>query len=119
MNVFEKFMNPPDSPYTKYRGVGFAPDRFIEMTKEYSKHFTYYCECLITQNGLIFLASPSHSVEAERLKKHGYHGLVMVWYEGICHDDMDDTPEKMTKAQVDAVKKLVEAGLVSGASYEN
>lgn len=55
MNVFEKFMNPPDSPYTKYRGIGFTPDQFI----------------------------------------------------------------KMTKAQVDAVKKLIEAGLVSGASYEN
>lgn len=116
MNVFEKFMNPPDSPYTKYRGVGFAPDRFIEMTKEYPKHFTYYCECLITQNGLIFLASPSHSVEAERLKKHGYQGLVMVWYEGIYPDD---TSKKITKAQVDAVKKLIEVGLVSGASYEN
>ena len=54
----------------------------------------------------------------ERLKKHGYHGLVMVWYEGICPDDMDDTPEKMTKAQIDTIKKLVEARLVSGASYE-
>lgn len=116
MNVFEKFMNPPDSPYTKYRGIGFTPDQFIKMTKEYQKCFTYYCECLITQNGLVFLASPSHSIEAERLKKHGYQGLVMVWYEGIYPDD---TSKKMKKAQVDAVKKLVEAGLVSGASYEN
>jgi hypothetical protein len=40
----------------------------------------------------------------------------MVWYEGICPDD---TSLKMTKAQIDAVKKLVEVGLVSGASYEN
>ena len=114
MNVFEKFMNPPDSPYTKFRGVGFTPDKFIEMTKQY--RFKYCCECVITQNGLIFLASPSHSLEVERLKKHGYRGLVMVWYEGICPDD---TSIKMTKAQIDAVKKLVEVGLVSGASYEN
>lgn len=118
MDVFEKFMNPPDSPYTKFRGVGFTPDEFIKMTKQYPRHFTYYCECLITQNGLVFLASPSHSIEAERLKKHWYHGLVLVWYDGICHDP-DDTSKKMTKAQVDAVKKLIGAGLVSGASYEN
>lgn len=37
------------------------------------------------------------------------------WY---ANDDMDDTPEKMTKAQIDTIKKLVEARLVSGASYE-
>lgn len=116
MNVFEKFMNPPDSPYTKYRGIGFTPDQFIKMTEEYKKCFTYYCECVITQNGLVFLASPSHDIEMQRLKKHGYRGLVMVWYEGICPDDMS---LKMTKAQIDAVKKLVEVGLVSGASYEN
>lgn len=116
MMMLEHIMNPPDSPYTKYRGVGFTPDKFIEMTKQY--RFKYCCECVITQNGLVFLASPSHSLEAERLKKHGYHGLVMVWYEGICPDDMDDTPEKMTKAQIDTIKKLVEARLVSGASYE-
>ena len=42
----------------------------------------------------------------------------MVWYEGICPDP-DDTSPKMTKEQIDTVKKLVEAGLVSGASYEN
>ena len=116
MNVFEKLMNPPDSPYTKFRGVGFTPDQFIKMTNEYKKCFTYYCECLITQNGLVFLASPSHSIEAERLKKHGYRGLVMVWYEGICRDD---TSTKMSKSQIDAVKRLIEAGLVSGANYED
>ena len=88
------------------------------MTKQYPAHFTYYCECVITQNGLVFLASPSHSLEAERLKKHGYHGLILVWYEGISPDP-DDTSPKMTKEQIDTVKKLVKAGLVSGASYEN
>lgn len=116
MMMLEHFINPPDSPYTKYRGIGFTPDQFIKMTKKYQKCFTYYCECLITQNGLVFLASPSHSIEAERLKKHGYQGLVMVWYDGIYPED---TSKKITKAQVDAVKKLIEAGLVSGASYEN
>lgn len=40
----------------------------------------------------------------------------MVWYQGIYPDD---TSKKITKAQVDAVKKLIEVGLVSGASYEN
>ena len=75
------------------------------MTKQYPASFTYYCECVITQNGLVFLASPSHSLEAERLKKHGYHGLVLVWYEGICPDP-DDTSPKMTKEQIDTVKKL-------------
>lgn len=39
----------------------------------------------------------------------------MVWYDGICRDDMSI---KMSKSQIDAVKKLVEVGLVSGASYE-
>jgi hypothetical protein len=115
MMMLEHIMNPPDSPYTKFRGVGFTPDKFIEMTKQYPAHFTYYCECVITQNGLVFLASPSHSLEVERLKKHGYRGLVMVWYEGICPND---TSTKMSKSQIDAVKKLVEVGLVSGASYE-
>lgn len=118
MPEYFMIMNPSDSPYTKFRGIGFTPDQFIKMTNEYKKCFTHYCECLITQNGLVFLASPSHSIEAERLKKHGYHGLVLVWYDGICHDP-DDTSIKMTKAQIDAVKKLVEVGLVSGASYEN
>lgn len=115
--ILEQFMNPSDSPYTQYRGIGFTPDEFIKMTKQYPKCFTCacYCECVITQNGLVFLASPSHDIEMERLKKHGYQGLVMVWYEGICRDDMST---KMSKSQIDAVKKLVEAGLVSGASYE-
>ena len=54
MMMLEHIMNPPDSPYTKYRGVGFTPDKFIEMAK----------------------------------------------------------------AQIDTIKKLVEARLVSGASYE-
>lgn len=118
MMMLDKFMNPPKSPYTKYRGVGFTPDQFIKMTKQYSAYFAYYCECVITQNGLVFLASPSHSLEVERLKKHGYRGLVLVWYEGICPDP-DDTSPQMTQEQIDTVKKLVEAGLVSGASYEN
>lgn len=113
MMMLEHIMNPPDSPYTKFRGVGFTPDKFIEMAKQY--RFTHCCECVITQNGLIFLASPSHRLEAERLKKHGYHGLVMVWYEGICPNDMST---KMSKSQIDAVKNLVEIGLVSGASYD-
>lgn len=69
MMMLDKFMNPPKSPYTKYRGVGFTPDQFIKMTKQYPACFAYYCECVITQNGLVFLASPSHSLEAERLKK--------------------------------------------------
>ena len=113
MMMLEHIMNPPDSPYAKFRGVGFTPDEFIKMTKQY--RFKYCCECVITQNGLVFLASPSHSLEVERLKKHGYRGLVMVWYEGICRDDMSI---KMSKSQIDAVKKLVEVGLVSGTSYE-
>lgn len=113
MMMLEHIMSSPDSPYTKFRGVGFTPDKFIKMTKQY--RFKYCCECVITQNGLVFLASPSHSLEVERLKKHGYRGLVMVWYEGIC---LDDTSTKMSKSQIDVVKKLVEVGLVRGASYE-
>lgn len=115
MMMLEHIMNPPDSPYTKFRGVGFTPDKFIEMAKQYPKCFTCYCECVITQNGLIFLASPSHSVEVERLKKHGYQGLVKAWHEGICRDD---TSLKITKSQIDAVKKLIEFGLVGGTSCE-
>lgn len=118
MPEYFMIMNPSDSPYTKFRGVGFTPDEFIKMTKQYPKCFVCYCECIVTQNGLVFLASPSHDIEMERLKKHGYRGLVLVWYEGICPDP-DDTSPKMTKSQIDAVKKLVEVGLVSGASYEN
>lgn len=118
MPEYFMIMNPSDSPYTKFRGIGFTPDEFIKMTRRYHQCFAHCCECVITQNGLVFLASPSHSLEVERLKKHGYRGLVLVWYEGICPDP-DDTSPKMTKAQIDTIKKLVETRLVSGASYEN
>ena len=30
MLILEQFMNPPDSPYTQYRGIGFTPDEFIK-----------------------------------------------------------------------------------------
>lgn len=35
MPEYFMIMNPSDSPYTKFRGVGFTPDEFIKMTRRY------------------------------------------------------------------------------------
>ena len=48
------------SPYERYRHIAFTLDEFLKMVKANKEHFINYCEIVITDNGLIFLASPSH-----------------------------------------------------------
>lgn len=78
--------NPKDlvgsetNPYEKYRHVAFTLDEFLNMVKAHRGYFIHYCEIVITRNGLIFLASPSHDSVVEWLKKKGFVDCISVWY---------------------------------------
>lgn len=95
-----------DHPYLKYRGVGFSLEPFIEMTRKYPGIFTNYCEIVMTENGIIYLAAPSHSYVEERLTKKGYSNLCTIWYKmAICH--------KLSPMQEKNIRALQDAGLLS------
>ncbi len=47
------------NPYERHRHVAFTLDEFLKMVKANKEHFINYCEIVVTDNGLISLASPS------------------------------------------------------------
>lgn len=95
-----------DHPYLKYRGVGFRLEPFIEMTRKYPGNFTHYCEIVMTENGIIYLAAPSHFYVEERLTKKGYSNLCTIWYKmAICH--------ALSPMQEKNIRALQDAGLLS------
>ena len=95
-----------EHPYLKYRGVAFQIEPFIEMTKKYPGNFTKYCEIVMTDNGLIYLAAPSHAYMEERLARRGFTNLCSIWYNmAMC--------QKLTIPQKKAIEELKKAGLLS------
>ena len=95
-----------DHPYLKYRGVGFRLEPFIEMTRQYPQDFTRYCEIVMTGNGIIYLAAPSHAYVEERLAKKGYEHLCNIWYNRVIGHEL-------TEEQRKAIHMLQEEGLLS------
>lgn len=95
-----------DHPYLKYRGIGFQLEPFIEMTRKYPQNFTRYCEIVMTGNGIIYLAAPSHSYVEERLAKKGMDHLCSIWYTRVIG-------EKLSDEQLKAIHALQDEGLLS------
>lgn len=100
------YEEPINNPYIKFRGVKFGVNSFISMAKKYPRNFVKYCEILITENGGIYLASPSHSYMEEKLLRKGYTSICNVWYSmAIGHH--------LSEQQQMILEKLKEARLLS------
>lgn len=101
------------NPYEKYRHVAFTLSEFLKMVKENREHFINYCEIVITENGFIFLASPSHDSVVEWLKKKGFVDCISVWYNdwgfGSC---VAKDYKKLTLSQWRILKSLDDHGLI-------
>lgn len=87
-----------DNPYLTYRHVGFSLDQFLKLTKEYPSEFMYYCEILITKNGIIFLASPSHEQVERWLRKKRFREICRVWYDYQEAPSFSHTQKKILNA---------------------
>ena len=94
-----------ENPYLTYAHVGFCREEFIKLTKAYEENFIAYCEIVITENGVIFLAVPSHGQVVKWLHKKGFRNICQVWY------DYAEAPS-MTKAQRKILDCLEEEGLI-------
>lgn len=100
------------NPYEKYRHVAFTLDEFLKMVKANKEHFINYCEIVVTDNGLIFLASPSHMDVAEWLRKKGFTNFILVWYNGFVSYDKENAM-KLTASQMKVLSALLDHGLIS------
>lgn len=94
-----------ENPYIIYAHVGFCLEEFIKLAKAYKEDFTSYCEIVITENGLIFLASPRHADIEEWLHKKRFRNICKVWYDSI------EVPS-ITKAQQKVLDRLKQEGLI-------
>ena len=102
------------SPYEKYRYVAFSLDEFLGMVQENRRYFINYCEIVITANGLIFLASPSHDTVLKWLKKKGFFNCISVWYNNWVLDDNDKpTSRGITDSQRRVLMSLINHGIIS------
>lgn len=93
------------NPYEKYRHVGFNVHEFIKLTREYPTDFVNYCEIVVTENGIIFLASPSHAQVDKWLGKKNFRNNLFVWYYA-------QLGENVTRAQRAVLNRLERAGLI-------
>lgn len=101
------------NPYEKYRHIAFTLNEFLKMVKENRKHFINYCEIVVTGNGLIFLASPSHDIVLEWLKKKGFSNCISVWYMDWCFENCRERNFKMlTASQRRILNSLVRHELI-------
>lgn len=102
------------NPYEKYRHVAFTLSEFLKMVKENRKYFINYCEIVVTENGLVFLASPSHVSVVEWLKKKGFVDCISVWYDNWAFESCDIKDfKRLTESQLRVLDSLVSHGLIS------
>lgn len=102
------------NPYEKYRHVAFTLDEFLNMVKAHKEYFINYCEIIVTENGLIFLASPSHGSVAEWLKKKGFINCVSVWYNDWTLENCGvKNFKRLTASQLRILNSLISHGLMS------
>ena len=97
-------------PYEKYRHVGFNVGEFIKFTWRYPEAFDFCSELAIAENGLIFLASPSHEEISIWLTKKGFKNICLVWYEGweCAHP---------SKSQEKVIARLEKEKLIQGRRF--
>lgn len=105
------------NPYEKYRHVPFSLDEFLEMVKANNRHFINYCEIVITENGLIFLASPSHESVVKWLKKKGFINCISVWYNCWSFESSTEACQKLTASQLRVINSLIDHGLMLNLQY--
>lgn len=103
--------------YEKYRHVPFSLDEFLEMVKANNRHFINYCEIVITENGLIFLASPSHESVVKWLKKKGFINCISVWYNCWSFESSTEACQKLTASQLRVINSLIDHGLMLNLQY--
>lgn len=102
------------NPYEKYRHVAFTLDEFLNMVKAHKEYFINYCEIVVTENGLVFLASPSHCSVVEWLKKKGFVDCISVWYDNWAFESCDIKGlKRLTASQLRVLNSLVSHGLIS------
>lgn len=100
------------NPYERPGHVAFTLDEFLKMVKVNKEHFINYCEIVVTDNGLIFLASPSHMACAKWLRKKGFTNFILVWYSGFVSYDKENAM-KLTTSQMKVLAALLDRGLIS------
>lgn len=100
------------NPYERHRHVAFTLDEFLKMVKVNKEHFINYCEIVVTDNGLIFLASPSHMDCAKWLRKKGFTNFILVWYNGFVSYDKENAM-KLTTSQMKVLAALLDRGWIS------
>lgn len=105
------------NPYEKYRHVPFSLDEFLGMVKANNRHFINYCEIVITENGLIFLASPSHESTVKWLKKKGFNNCISVWYNHWSFESSAKVRQKLTASQLRIINSLIDHGLMLDLQY--
>lgn len=101
-----EFFDIEKNPYLAYRGVGFSKNQFIKLVKEHPTDFCHYCEILITKNGMIYLASPSHVYRESILNKR-HLAPISVWYDRV------ESYNGYTEAQLDVIETLKNLGILS------
>lgn len=91
--------------YAEHKGIAYNLENFLQLVKDNPTEFMRYCEISVTENGLIFLACPSHAKIEEYLNKKGFKNLCQVWY-----DNLDF--ETLTKSQLKVLYALEENRLI-------
>ena len=97
--------------YAERKGIAYNVDNFIELARANPDRFIRYCEIAVTENGLIFLAVPSHREIEKYLRKKGFTNLCMVWYNILeC--------EYFSSAQVKTLEALEASHLLASGLVE-
>lgn len=86
------------SLYYKYRGVGFSCNQFLKLVKEHPDEFIHYCEILVTENGIVFLACPNHEQTERLLTQKGFSNLLWVWYDNLKWGTLTDAQFKVLQS---------------------
>ncbi len=100
------------NPYERHRHVAFTLDEFLKMVKANKEHFINYCEIVVTDNGLIFLASLSHMDCAKWLRKKGFTNFILVRYNGFVSYDKENAM-KLPTSQMKVLAALPDRGGLS------
>ena len=64
--------------YAEHKRIAYNLENFLQLVKDNPTEFMRYCEISVTENGLIFLACPSHAKIEEYLNKKGFKNLCQV-----------------------------------------
>lgn len=119
VRVDEEDENIEKHPYIKYKNKGFELFDFIKMVYSYKGYFISYCEILVTDKGLIYLASPSHDREDKYLKdNHISKNNIYIWYVNKGYHDKETNAfyingDKLNTYQYRTIKGLLDNGIIN------